>query len=101
MRGDAADRLADAMASGTAARSLPLPSWFSALAASIVANPQAHIDALVEAGVLEPTALGNYAIVQPHVHEWRVVSLYNPCDIYCECGARAQAPNRLPIEVPG
>lgn len=77
------------------------------MARGILADPQAHIDALVEAGVVTRIAATGtlglrilYEVVSPHTHEWRVVSLYNPCDLSCECGARAQAPNRLPIEVP-
>ena len=56
------------------------------IASGIIANPQAHIDALVEAGVLKQITTdhyGNfngpgrpcYAIVQPkppHVHDWRI-----------------------------
>jgi hypothetical protein len=84
------------------------------IAESILTNPQDHIDALVEAGVLErktgPVAgrsahMAFYVVVAPHVHEWRVVALYPVEDevgIACECGTRATqaVPNRLPIEVP-
>lgn len=50
-------------------------------ARAILYDPQAHIDALVEAGVLrERTAttdgsFTSYVVVQPHEHDWRIRGL--------------------------
>lgn len=79
-----------------------------------VSDPQAHINALVEAGVLErdPESLdygmGNmrrrYTVVQPHKHEWHVAvdqPVRNDSVIVdCDCGDWRRVPNRLPIQVP-
>ena len=130
---------------------------FDLLAMEIIDHPQEHIDALVEAGILEEATVnrsgrrpcqnwrrwagfvtdrnypkdvgdpcGNcgfakaehpgpgrvgYAVVQPHVHEWRVevVGAKDPAApggdrVYLGCATcRAVSrlvPNRLPIEVP-
>ena len=85
------------------------------IASAIIANPQAHVDALVEAGVLELCGKGTpvpgltvaesvYRVVQPHKHEWRVLCVNaNPAwiNVRCDCGEiRRSVPNRLPIEVP-
>lgn len=94
-------------------------------ASTILANPQAHIDALVEAGVLErdeawvpvPGRTINefqvrYRVVRskpPHVHDWRVNvrPMIEPStgmvSLVCtdtDCTVRWEVPNRLPIEVP-
>lgn len=90
-------------------------------AKGIIADPQAHIDALVEARVLAPTDRVNssgpyvgwpaeYEVVHPHVHEWRVVgptkadsagTVLIACDLGpSPCGTRLWVLNRLPIEVP-
>lgn len=83
------------------------------IAAHIIDDPQTHIDALVEAGVLEERvhpsgathgAYTTYAVVVPHVHEWRVAFIAaNPewIAVKCTCGeTRGSVPNRLPIGVP-
>lgn len=84
------------------------------LALKILADPQGHIDALVEAGVLEAWAPKNgvqpYAVVAPHVHEWQVTNAMpgdalGRCEIACAtCPpnvlTNCVVPNRLPIEVP-
>lgn len=85
-----------------------------AVAAGILKDPQAHIDALVEAGVLlkrghvhGAQAGGvryDYAVAQPHKHDWRVDRLARslpggPFDYLvfeCRCGGDLS----LPIEVP-
>lgn len=81
----------------------------------IADNPQAHLDALVAAGVLvaDPVPWTNaVAYYLPvHVHEWRVMKEAIPARSWndrdpgtlrlgCGCGASATAPNKLPIEVP-
>lgn len=100
------------------------PILLSFVSEGILANPQAHIDALVEAGVLargfEPkTYMGgtpppdgivpfdtviSYRVVQPHVHEWRLTHelplMSGFFAVVCDCGAWHKVPNRLPIEVP-
>lgn len=57
-----------------------LGDWDEGVAEAITADPQRHINALVEAGVLrlmlggevkDPT-VATYQLVQPHVHDWRV-----------------------------
>lgn len=79
--------------------------------AAIKADPQAHIDALVEAGVLEKACRTYqgvpefvYLLVQPHKHEWRVkdqVIKNGTVLVYCAtCPPNALTHNRLPIEVP-
>jgi hypothetical protein len=99
------------------------------LAHSIMLNPQSHIDALVEAGVLksiqvEGENLGYHAsasaarslhrvyeVVAVHIHEWRVamdvdrvnvnVHVGTTVRLIChECHETTDVPNRLPIEVP-
>lgn len=92
-------------------------SWAETYGTGILANPQAHIDALVEAGVLAPVAndrvmpgLVAYAVVPPHEHEWWLHGLHlvepprplteGTVTVQCACGARRTIPNRLPIEVP-
>lgn len=88
--------------------------WTDHVAETIAADPQAHIDALVEAGVLEkqpdafidPLIKGPaYVVVQPHKHEWQVrvwTGSRRPTtlDVECDCGESRLVPNRLPIEVP-
>ena len=83
-------------------------------AETVLADPQAHIDALCEAGVLSMgTNRGGdyYRVLQPHVHEWRVevVGAKEPDapggdTIYLGCATcravSSKAANRLPIEVP-
>ena len=87
-------------------------SWNNRLvyaARGIIANPQAHIDALVEAGVLkhhqwERGGLPYYTVVQPHKHEWRADAqrvMNGTVEIYCaSCPPNVFTHNRLPIEVP-
>jgi hypothetical protein len=79
------------------------------LADAILADPQAHIDALVEAGVLRASNTDRpeaayYEVVAPHVHEWRVSFDAPPVpdmiDIRCGCGRIRSIPNRLPIKAP-
>lgn len=91
--------------------------WASvtAIARRIITDPQAHIDALAEAGVLMRTIHGggnltayeSYQVVAPHVHEWRVtgyadkVAVAIVCDpVWGGCGERRDVRNRLPIDVP-
>jgi hypothetical protein len=92
--------------------------WWSArasMADAIRADPQAHIDALVAAGVLalHPASSSYnpwYVIVQPerpHVHGWRVLACTTTTGetagtvyLNCPCGASHTTANRLPIEVP-
>jgi hypothetical protein len=57
------------------------------IAEAIIADPQAHIDALVAAGVLQrSTARWDYEVYEvvspkpPHVHEWKFVELHNSVD---------------------
>jgi hypothetical protein len=84
---------------------------------SILADPQAHFDALVEAGAavkcvgcrwpdgtLVPTV---YRVVQPeppHEHTWRVRETSGPRAVVvvlaCECGYTTRVPNELPIRDP-
>jgi hypothetical protein len=70
-------------------------------AETILANPQAHIDALVEAGVLEgsgsPATCGcvksvgwHYKLVKPHVHDWRIVQVYGDEKICLRCDGCSQ-----------
>jgi hypothetical protein len=72
------------------------------VAEAIIADPQAHVDALVAAGVLERfiTVFDEvdrwYKVVNqkpPHVHVWRGL-------VRCECGKRCDVPPTLPIEGP-
>lgn len=73
-------------------------------------DPQAHIDALVEAGVLRPTpgsTRGSYQVVQPeppHEHRWGVLDdggRGRLLPITCvRCGAKRHVTRTLPIEVP-
>ena len=76
-------------------------------------DPQAHIDALVEAGVLRATnrLRNRYMVLSPdppHDHEWWGVTCCTnrrgtaeTVYVECACGeSRAAVPNRLPIEVP-
>lgn len=94
----------------------------TAIANAIRRNPQAHIDALAEAGVLrshpefwiENGEIGTtdapvmYRVVQPHVHEWQVIEIHSlegvvqpGVIIACrDCGSRMLISNRLPIEIP-
>jgi hypothetical protein len=100
--------------------------WASvtAIARRIIANPQAHIDALAEAGVLrrrrghlceftgtQTIEIGEsdisefLLVVAPHVHEWRVERAYVASSmptlfVSCDCGHEREVPNRLPIDVP-
>ena len=82
-------------------------------AARILADPQGHVDALVEAGVLRlenHTTL--YTVIQPkpaHQHEWRVAMdvdnvnahVSTTVRLIChECHATHDVTNRLPIESP-
>lgn len=90
------------------------PTWFYALAKHILDNPQPHIDALVEAGVLRCisgemsslTSPDRYVVVDPHVHEWRVKFVAaDPRWVGLLCATCGEAPkttvpNRLPIEMP-
>lgn len=74
-------------------------------AKGIIGDPQAHIDALVAAGVLKVGfTRDSYHVVQlepPHVHDWRVRGYFTTgVDLRCECGETRRVPNRLPIEVP-
>jgi len=88
---------------------------------AILADPLAHVDALVKAGVLEERGLpyrfnGQYdqmgaypwfSVVQPeppHEHEWRVVGITG-AELRFECQAggcreNRYVPNKLPIVVP-
>jgi hypothetical protein len=66
-------------------------TWKEVLAQLITDDPQAHVDALVEAGVLTPyifqhlkageNVLGGrpsctaYEVVQPHQHDWRIIHM--------------------------
>ena len=85
------------------------------VAHGITDDPQAHIDALVEAGVLErlgtwgaePSGrhITAYGVVQPHVHDWRVIGPTQADSVSqvlvgCGCGNKHWVLNRLPIEVP-
>jgi hypothetical protein len=88
------------------------------LAQAILANPQAHIDALVEAGVLihvkelpDPTAEWEswYQVAQPHVHRWKVTggpyqghgpNDQMPLELWCPCGRLTYVGNALPVEIP-
>lgn len=80
-------------------------------------DPQAHIDALVEAGVLKRwdkswcTASGDlvacYTVDQPHKHDWRVAldseggHVSTVVKVICHgCHESEHVPNRLPILVP-
>jgi hypothetical protein len=68
-------------------------------ARGILADPQAHIDALVDAGVLEKATSANalgledqgrpcYVVVKPkppHVHDWYIRHDIGP-QWWCECG---------------
>jgi len=50
------------------------PFSFGQIAEGIIADPQAYVDALVAAGVLErywPPEDGAYRIPKPHVHDWK------------------------------
>jgi len=78
------------------------------IADGILSDPQAHIDALVEAGVLRRGTSRAYYVVAPerlHVHEWKVSAwtpvLDNDVSLMCVgCGGVRWVANRLPIEVP-
>jgi len=83
------------------------------VAEAIIADPQAHVDALVAAGVLNRylrTAVAPYYVVvqpKPHVHDWKVLSkgrgFHMTVDLICntgDCDERRTVPNRLPIEPP-
>jgi hypothetical protein len=87
------------------------------LADAIVGDPQAHIDALVEAGVLFEASRGFngrtlerietlYKVPKPHVHDWqitkaitgpKVVTLFWIC-LTCDSGERSTC---LAPDVPG
>ena len=86
----------------------------------IVGHVQEVIDALVEAGVLEPCRVtgggllgavdSGYRVAQPHVHEWRVdwrdtddfrdAKAQEVALICVSCNRHHKVPNHLPIEVP-
>jgi hypothetical protein len=80
----------------------------------ILDDPQAHIDALVEAGVLAPAFVSmptsngqisgqGYRVVQPkHEHDWRVHSTGpGTVTLHCRgCIESRSVPNQLPIVVP-
>ena len=83
-----------------------------AQAASILADPQAHFDALVEAGVAERDHLCGevYRIVgpepPPHEHHWRVIGptqadRSDTVLIGCRgCSLRHWVENELPLQIP-
>lgn len=78
-------------------------------AKAILADPQPHIDALVEAGVLErtengwwsegPPPIGDqpaYRVLPPHVHDWRVAKIVDgewgkraTADLRCAAGCQS------------
>lgn len=85
-------------------------------ARAMIIDPQRHIDALVEAGVLEqkgsivtPTSEWGhgisrlaYLVVEPHVHEWRVDSVTQGCAyVSCTgCGKGEYVDATLPLKEP-
>jgi hypothetical protein len=110
-----ADTLASYFISASSVEGLINSSWPIRLADSIRKDPQAHIDALVEAGVLQhfpmPSTLKflYYSVVEPkppHVHDWAVSLItFAPgvqvLDLVCSgCPETRHVPNKLPIEVP-
>lgn len=84
----------------------PLFGFADEIAKGIIAEPQAHIDALVEAGVLRHDhGLDHhlYAVVKPHVHDWCVSQSVTPALVVLHCygcDTGVGVPNRLPIEIP-
>lgn len=71
-------------------------------------DPQAHVDALLKAGVLHQDGVGRgwYRVNEPHAHVWFVAD-HRPdpgplvsLRVECECGEVEYVQNRLPIEVP-
>lgn len=83
------------------------------MALGIIDDPQAHVDALVAAGVLTPIrgdstmkAFDEYRVVHPpHDHDWRVdgadsTVIYLRCTGYSRCGGFERVSNKLPIVVP-
>lgn len=80
-----------------------------AMARLILSNPQAHVDALVSAGVLVRIKYADgiddrYTVVPPeppHVHSWEVNGLHEDVlAVRCGCGKSKWVENKLPIEVP-
>lgn len=87
--------------------------YADAYARGIIADPQAHIDALVEAGVLadrrqDVLDIDWYTVAQPasHDHAWHVDPYTRSVDpdkviLACEeCDTTLVVANRLPIEIP-
>jgi hypothetical protein len=90
-----------------------VPGIPDSMAAVIISNPKAHMDALVEAGVVEPmnAATGGdweswwrIPKPKPHVHEPYVsnfVHLTGEVALGCHrCGEHCLVPSSLPIEWP-
>jgi hypothetical protein len=88
----------------------------SIIANLIIADPQVHVDVLVQAGLLERVGsesdlkVGGRPVYQvvvpepPHVHEWGVAHVDDErvtVTVNCPCGEwRQDIVNKLPIEVP-
>lgn len=98
------DELARHLAQLSVDREHTALSWQYRMADHIRADPQAHVDALAEAGVLKPqdmvSGMTLYRVIDPeppHVHDYRVVSVslghftHDPAPFYrietkCACG---------------
>jgi hypothetical protein len=85
------------------------------IAEHILADPQAHVDTLVEAGVLKegpfnPDLRPMYHVVQPeppHEHSFnavkeviRVSGNRTVLVLLCACGSTVRIPNELPVKDP-
>lgn len=88
-----------------------------AVASVLMRDPQAHVDALVEAGVLKfgpvnPDLRPMYHVVQPeppHDHSWRVAMTVDNVNAHVStavrlichaCHTTRDVANRIPIEAP-
>lgn len=76
------------------------------MAANIRANPQAHVDVLIEAGLLRrnngaPQWLMVAQPVPPHNHKWRVIwATVDTVRIQCACNSWREIGSTLPLEIP-
>jgi hypothetical protein len=85
------------------------------VAAAIIANPKAHMDALMEAGVVKPmnAATGGdweswYRLPKPHVHEPQMYNIHSDGQITRKCvtcgewlaAVQVNMPAKIPIEWP-
>jgi hypothetical protein len=88
----------------------------TAIPNAIQADPGRFLEAMMRDGMLERTPTGGtlgfagvvYAVVQPHVHKWRVTNIRSDWKVlsvrcaanHCPYAEGIDVPNRIPLEVP-